>query len=130
AVRPALAGPGRVRYRAARPRTPPRPARGLHRHSPCPVRPDRATPDPARPSPHPDHAHPGHLGRLRLRPAGPPRPGRGEAATAGAALDASPLRAPAPRRATRPVRRRTRRLAHRTPRTAAPELTIDRHRAR
>ena len=38
---------------------------------------DRATPDPARPAPHPDHAHPGHLGRLRLRPARPPGPGRG-----------------------------------------------------
>ena len=124
AVRPALAGARRVPHRAARPRTPPRPARGLHRDGPRPVRRHRATPDPARPTPHPDHAHPGHLGRLRLRAARPPGPGRGQPAAPRAAVGVPRLRAPAPRRAPRPVRRRAQRLAHRTPRPAV-ELTAD-----
>ena len=85
----------------------------------------RATPDFAQAPPHPDHADPGHLGRLRLRPARPPRPDRGEPAARRAAVGVPRLRAPAPRRATQPVRRRARRLAHRTPPAAAPQPIVD-----
>ena len=49
---------------------------------------------------------------------------RGEPAARRAAVGGFRLRAPAPRRASRPVRRRARRLAHRTPRAAAPERTV------
>ena len=64
AVRPTLAGTRRLPHRAARPRTPPRPARSLHRHGPRPVRRHRTTPDPARPAPRRHRAHPGRLGRM------------------------------------------------------------------
>ena len=76
AVRPALAGPGRIHHRTACPRTPPRPARSLHRHSPRPVRPDRTTPGPARTPPHPDHPHPASSGAAATTSCPPttPRP--------------------------------------------------------
>ena len=74
AVRPAVAGTRRVLHRAARPGSATGPTRGLHRHGPRPVRRERTTRGPARPTSHPHDAHPGHLGRMRLRPARPPRP--------------------------------------------------------
>lgn len=108
----ALASTRRFPGRAARPRTPTRPARGLHRHRPGPVRHHRTTPDPARPTPCHHRAHPGHVGRLRLRATRPPGPDRGQPPAPRAAGAAARLRTLAPRRAPRSLRRPAQQLAH------------------
>ena len=45
---------------------------------PGPCSSERTTPDAARSAPHPDHPDPGRLGRPRIRPTRPLRPGRGD----------------------------------------------------
>ena len=83
---------------------------------------------PARPAPHPDHADPGRVGALRPGSARLSGKGCGGPAARRTAGDVPRLRAPAPHRATRPLRRRAQRLAHRTPRPR-PERTVDPDRA-